>query len=444
MKYRWDKKYLYWGVTAFLVIVAGLLFYYFLFNNVGVMKNYGRVIKVLMPIIDGFVLAYLLTPIMNFFEEKVLKPIFSKCHITLTIKNKKRMRVISIIMTLIVTLVIISSFVRIIVPQIVVSIRSIIIGFPTYTNTAYSWVERLLADNPELEKTVMNYINTYSTDLQKWLSGDLLPQLNIFVRTLSTQVISFVVFFWNLIIGLIISIYMLGSKELFAAQVKKLLYALFSETRANSILDETRFIHKTFGGFITGKLLDSLIIGILCFIVTSIIGTPYATLVSVIVGVTNIIPFFGPYLGAIPSGLLILLVDPKQCLIFLIFVLILQQFDGNVLGPKILGDSTGLSGFWVIFSITIFGGLFGVLGMFIGVPVFAVIYAAIRRKVENALVKKDLPDNTMAYMKLRHIHNNSLQIQDNPSESMKEAVVEKKIETESSTDKKLFGKKKDK
>lgn len=419
MKYRWDKKYLYWGVTAFIVIVAGLLFYYFLFKNSSVTTGWSKIIHVMMPVIDGFILAYLLTPILNFVEAKILKPICKKLKIQLSIKNNKRIRALGIVITLIIASFVLSTFFRIVVPQIVQSIRSIIYGFPDYTNKVYLWIEKVLSDNPDVEKTVMNYVNTYSTDFQKWLSGDLLPQLNVFVRALSTQVVSFVVFFWNLIIGLIISVYMMGSKELFAAQTKKILYSICSETKANSILDETRFIHKTFGGFITGKLLDSLIIGILCFIVTSFLGTPYAVLVSVIVGVTNVIPFFGPYLGAIPSAFLILLVDPKQCLIFLIFILILQQFDGNILGPKILGDSTGLSGFWVIFSITIFGGIFGILGMFIGVPVFAVIYAGIRRKVEFSLAKKDLPESTNAYMKLRHVHNKELQLQENPSESTK-------------------------
>ena len=177
--------------------------------------------------------------------------------------------------------------------------------------------------------------------------------------------------------------------------------------RANAFIEDIRFVHRTFGGFISGKLLDSLIIGILCFAGTSIMGTPYPVLISVIIGVTNIVPFFGPYLGAIPSAVLILMIDPMQCLYFLIFILILQQFDGNILGPKILGDSTGLSSFWVIFSITLFGGIMGVPGMVIGVPTFAVIYALCRRRINRNLKKKNLPTETDEYKNLGSIKEGS-------------------------------------
>ena len=171
---------------------------------------------------------------------------------------------------------------------------------------------------------------------------------------------------------------MLASKERFAGQIKKVIYAVFERDTANITIRNFRFTHRTFIGFLPGKVIDSICIGILCFIGTSIMGTPYPALVSVIIGVTNIIPFFGPFLGAIPSTILIFVVDPMHplnCVYFVIFVFVLQQFDGNILGPKILGDSTGLTGFWVIFAITLFGGLYGVLGMIVGVPIFAVIYA---------------------------------------------------------------------
>ncbi|HOO28395.1 MAG TPA: AI-2E family transporter, partial [Lachnospiraceae bacterium] len=192
--------------------------------------------------------------------------------------------------------------------------------------------------------------------------------------------------------------YLLASKELFCAQAKKLSYALLREERANNLINNMRFANKTFGGFLVGKILDSLIIGIICFVGTSILKIPYALLISVIVGVTNMIPFFGPYLGAIPCAIILIMINPMKCLIFLIFILILQQFDGNILGPKILGNSTGLSSFWVIFAITIFGGLLGILGMFIGVPLFAVIYSAIKTFVNQRLIKKQLPADTTFYM----------------------------------------------
>jgi predicted PurR-regulated permease PerM len=203
--------------------------------------------------------------------------------------------------------------------------------------------------------------------------------------------------------GFIISIYLLSSKEIFAAQAKKITYAFCPVDRANRWISNVRFASKTFGGFFVGKILDSLIIGLLCFIVTSIIGTPFNVLISVIIGVTNIIPFFGPFLGAIPSLLLILLINPMQALYFLIFVIILQQVDGNFIGPKILGNSTGLSSFWVIFSITLFGGLWGVFGMIVGVPIFAVLFAFMKTLVETKLSTKELSPETSKYLRLIYI-----------------------------------------
>ena len=207
-----------------------------------------------------------------------------------------------------------------------------------------------------------------------------------------------VVFIFKLIIGIILSVYLLFNKETHGAQAKKVAYSLFSEERANNLINNTRFAHRTFGGFISGKIVDSLIIGILCFIGTTVMQTPYALLISVIVGVTNIIPFFGPYLGAIPSGFIILMINPVKCLWFLIFILILQQIDGNIIGPKILGDSTGLSSFWVIFAITLFGGIFGVVGWFLGVPIFAIIYAAVKTFIDTRLERKKLPSDTLYYI----------------------------------------------
>ena len=231
-------------------------------------------------------------------------------------------------------------------------------------------------------------------------------------------------------IGFIISIYVLGSKEKFAGQAKKIAYALFDRKTGNHVISGCRFVHNTFIGFIGGKIVDSIIIGIICFICTTIIGTPYAILVSVIVGVTNIIPFFGPWIGGVPSALLVLMVDPMQALYFVILILVIQQFDGNILGPKILGDSTGLSGFWVIFSITIFGGLFGVLGMIAGIPIFAVFYAGVKLLVDKLLTKKNLPTSIQQYMTVGHIDESLCFTEYVPPAKKKKKRAEKKKEPE--------------
>ncbi len=404
MKFHIDKKYIRWGVTAFLVIAASILFYYLLFHRANISAGFRAFIGITMPILDGMLMAYVLTPLLNGVEKKCVIPVCMKCNVNIAEKkNKKRVRALSILLTLIIVTLALYSFFATVIPQLIRSIQSIIFQFPIYINNLTVWITKLLADNPDIESIVMELLDKYSVELNNFLNLSVLPRMNELIRNVSLSFLSFLKTLWNLIIGFIISIYILGSKELFAGQAKKMVYAVFETDTANAVISDVRFTHKTFVGFIVGKIIDSIIIGIICFVGTSIMGTPYAILVSVIVGITNIIPFFGPYLGAIPSALLILMVNPLQCLYFIIFILILQQFDGNILGPKILGDSTGLSGFWVIFSITLFGGMFGILGMVAGVPVFAVFYAAVRAIVNSLLAKKELPTETSEYLNVGSI-----------------------------------------
>lgn len=398
MKFRFDKKYLYWGLVGAFSIIAGILFYYILFHNESLSNAVSSFIKISMPIIDGLILAYLMTPVLNAIERKLVRPLYEKSKVPETKKNDKRIRAFSILITLVVIFVVAYEFFSMIIPELIRSIQSIIFQFPMYVSNLTAWAAGLLENNPELEGIVNDLFNKSSTMLTDFLNKTVLPRVNSLLISLSTGVIGFFKAMWNFIIGFIISIYILGSKETFAGQAKKIVYAFFDAPTANQVVSNVRFIHSTFSGFISGKIVDSIIIGIICFACTSVIGTPYAILVSVIIGVTNVIPFFGPWLGAIPSALLILMVNPLQCLYFVILILIIQQFDGNILGPKILGDSTGLSGFWVIFSITIFGGLFGVLGMVVGVPIFAVLYAGFKALVNRQLAKKELPTETQPYL----------------------------------------------
>ena len=249
----------------------------------------------------------------------------------------------------------------------------------------------------------MPYYNEAVMRFQNWIATDLVPNISLIFDRVSSGVISFVTVLKNLLIGLIVMVYFLNIKDTLCAQAKKMVYGFLNVKTANRLIGEVRFAHKIFGGFITGKLLDSLIIGIMCFFSLKFLKMPYVLLISVIVGVTNVIPFFGPFIGAVPSAFLILLVDPMKCLYFLIFILVLQQFDGNILGPKILGDSTGLPSFWVLFSILLFGGLFGFVGMIIAVPTFAVIYRTLSLYVKSALKKRNYSENTPDYCRLHHI-----------------------------------------
>lgn len=403
MKFKFDKKYLYWGITGFLSLAGAILFYYILFHRSNFMGGLDKFITIAMPIIDGFVLAYLFTPILNAIEKKLMKPLYKKAGIEMTPKVKKRMRACSILATLVVVLLVLYELFALILPEVVRSIQSIIFQFPIYVNNLSNWALSLMKNNPDLEATVNALINQYSAKMLEYVNTNLLPHINEVVKNVSLGVLGVFKALWNLVIGFIISVYLLGSKEKFAGQAKKIVYALFDREAGNEIVSNFRFVHSTFIGFLGGKIVDSIIIGIICFVCTSIIGTPYAILVSVIIGVTNVIPFFGPWIGGIPSALLVLMVDPKQALYFGILIIVIQQFDGNILGPKILGDSTGLSGFWVIFSITIFGGLFGVLGMIVGVPIFAVFYAGVRSLVNRVLHKKSMPTDLAPYMTVGRI-----------------------------------------
>ncbi len=392
MKFRWDKKYLYWGLTAFFVLVGCIGVIYFLFNGSILKSNVKRMLTILMPIIDGFIIAYLLAPLVDFIEKKLLFPLYKKTNLKMDKKLENRTRVYSISLTFILAISLLYSFIQFVIPQVYESIISIVGQLPTYYNNLITALDTLFRENPEMEQYVADIFSRFSN-----LNRDLLSSINSIVQTLSQSVISLFREILNLVIGCIISIYLLFSKERFIAQSRKIIYACFERSTANNIISDLKMINRTFGGFISGKLLDSIIIGILCYICISIIGTPYPLLISVIVGVTNVIPYFGPFIGAIPSAILILMVDPIECIYFVIFILVLQQFDGNILGPKILGNSIGISAFWIIFSVTVFGGLLGVIGMVIGVPLFAVIYNLFNRYIRKRLKRKGYPVETDNY-----------------------------------------------
>ena len=404
MKFKINNKYFRWGMTGFCVLAAAIAFYYFIFHSSNIKLGFSTLIGILMPVVFGLVMGYLLTPVLNFVEGRILIPLCNKCRIRESARRKKFIRGIGILITAFLFVALIYVLIAMLVSQIVPSIQGIVVNFDSYINNVMNWINQLLEDNEDIGEYVIRTIDKYSGQLEEWLQ-QLIPGTSL-IKTVSISLINVLDVLWDFVIGFIISIYVLASKERFAAQAKKIIYAFFEKDTANIIIRNFRFTHKTFIGFLSGKIVDSIIIGILCFIGTTLMGTPYAILISLIIGVTNIIPFFGPFLGAIPSILLIFVVNPMEplnCLYFAIFALALQQFDGNILGPKILGSSTGLTGFWVIFSITVFGGLFGVPGMIVGVPIFAIIYAGIRAAVNIRLEKRELPCETMAYEKLDYI-----------------------------------------
>ncbi|MGC6176177.1 AI-2E family transporter [Lacrimispora sp. 38-1] len=397
-KYR---SYVCWGVTALAVIALSIAFAFFLSRFEAVKGTIRLIVEILMPVIYGAVLAYLLLPVYNKSRDISARLLNAVFHSKKTVRSISR--AVATMVSLIFLFVIVIGLFSMIIPEIYTSIMGIQDNFGENINNIALGLQKMFQDNPSFEKFIIPYYDQVASRLQNWMTTDLVPNMSSLIGSLSSGLLSVVMVFKNILIGVIVMVYILNIKETLSAQGKKIIYSIFSLKTANQAIEEVRFVHRVFGGFITGKLLDSLIIGIMCFVLLNAMKMPYVLLVSVIVGVTNVIPFFGPFIGAVPSAFLILLVSPVKCLYFLIFILLLQQFDGNILGPKILGDSTGLPSFWVLFSILLFGGLFGFVGMIIAVPTFAVIYSVITRMVNRSLSKKELSLKTEDYLNLDRI-----------------------------------------
>lgn len=401
MKESKFQNYICWGITALSVIALSITFAFFLSRFQQVKTTIGIVVGILMPVIYGAVLAYLLLPVYNKSRVIISKWLSKICDKEKAVKSFSKAGATAI--SLIFLFIIVGGLCSMIIPQIYNSILGLQDSLGENINNLALWLQKILEDNPKVEQMVFPMYEQLTTQLQNWLTSYLVPNMSTVISQLSSGIFSLLLALKNILIGVIVMVYLLNIKETLAAQGKKIIYSILPVRASNLAIEELRFIHRVFGGFITGKLLDSLIIGILCFVLLTGMKMPYTLLVSVIVGVTNVIPFFGPFIGAVPSAFLILLVSPVKCLYFLIFILLLQQFDGNILGPKILGQSTGLPSFWVLFSILLFGGLYGFVGMIIAVPTFAVIYSMISGLVNRSLSKKRLSLNTSDYADLKRI-----------------------------------------
>ena len=388
---------------SFYIFIVGLLLigvYFTIANFDAVQAKFDNFVNLLMPFIWGICIAYVLMPLLNHLERLLCRNKFISRH-------RNICRAISITITLLIVSVILGIFFSLVIPELINSIMSL---FNILTNSAsYDWIEEYLQTALERlaqygitedlaqygitqDMTLQDLPNTIIDSIQnpdKYVDSLVSTSLAVALKAGASAK--------NILLAIIVSIYLMIGKETFLAQTRKIVYACATRERAEHFLDFCRRTNRIFSGFISGKLLDSLIIGILCFILMNILHLEYTMLISLIVGVTNVIPFFGPFIGAIPSILLLLIVSPRQALIFLVLILALQQFDGNILGPKILGDSTGLTSFWVIFAVIVMGGMLGTVGMFIGVPIFATIYMVTRNFAETRLRKKNLPTQTKSY-----------------------------------------------
>lgn len=399
------KVYWRWGLTAFLTVCAILVFYDAFYQGGTLQQILGKLAQVLAPVFYGLAMAYLLTPLVKWFERGILWCV-SKLRKQLPDKPLKHgkglLRAGAILLTWAVVLALTYWLMSVLIPQLVESVTMLINNARYYYTKVYRWTDNWLKENPEIGSWANDVLSEYYNNGLKNLTDTILPKAQELAATLTggiwVGIRSVIGFAMDLIVGIIISVYLLAMKEKSLARCCKMIYATMKQETAELVLTGLHNTNQVFSGFVRGKLLDSLIIGILCFIGCSILKMPYTPLVSVVVGVTNVIPFFGPFLGAIPSAFLILLVSPLKCLYFIIFIILLQQLDGNVIGPKILGDSTGISSFWVIVAILVGGGFFGVPGMFFGVPVFACLRMLVKWLMDRRLTRRGMPTEAGAYV----------------------------------------------
>lgn len=389
------------GLMVFVTFVCCILFFFILFRYEGFSNIWSEIMHAAQPIIIGLVLAYLLNPVMKFAEQLAYKQLTARTKTEE--KAKKWARAMGIAFALLFLIAIIALLIAAIVPSVTTSIMSLIDTVPSSVRDFINWMESGVLGKFEATEMFGDFLTKASETMQKWLQDTLLPQAQTYVAQVTSGVISVVKVFLNFIIGIIVASYVLMIKEKLLGQSKKLVFAVFKLRQGNIIVEIVHKADEIFGGFIIGKIIDSAIIGVICYIGCCIMRIPYSMLVAVVIGVTNIIPVFGPFIGAIPSLLLVVIESPWHALYLLIFIIVLQQVDGNIIGPKILGNSTGLSSFWVMFAILIGGGMFGFFGMLLGVPVFALIYYVVRKLVNNSIRKRKLPMETDAYVHMAKI-----------------------------------------
>ena len=401
MREEHDRRYFKWGLTALVVIFISILLVVIFTNLPGFFALLGSIGKILSPLVSGIVIAFLLNPIFNFVDLR-LRPLLLRRGMQEK-KAKTLSRAVALIFAFLFGGFIVYAFFAMLVPQLYESVMSIIESAPTYYQSLEKWAVNILEGNPEIRTYVEKALETIQTYVQNWVKTSFLSDVQKVLATLTTSVMAVVKSITNFIIGLVASIYILWSKDTFQAQAKKMVVAAFKPAAADHLLDLGSSINRIFSGFIIGKIIDSAIIGVLCYICMALMKMPYTALIATIVGVTNVIPVFGPFIGAVPSALIILLVDPLQAFYFVIFIIELQQVDGNVIGPKILGNTVGISGFWVLISITVAASIFGFAGMLLGVPVFAVIYLIISDIVNSALRRKNRTTVTDDYYGIREV-----------------------------------------
>ena len=394
------KKSMHWGVTIFLVVAASILLHSMLNNLEKIGDVLGTVLSVLTPISYGLVIAFLLNPLMQRIEALLLKiPVKSKRAET---RRKKLARALAILGSVLFLLAILAFLLIILLPQLINSIGLLVGNIGDYATALESWLTPFLAESGE---EVRVFVDSSIERLRDWISSLLQDDFITLLSGITTGVVQVGRTVYHFIMGVIVSVYLLASKERLIAICKKCIYALLKPANGNKLLGVMREANQLFRAFLVGKLLDSGTIGILCFIGTSILKMPYSLLISAVICMTDLIPYFGPVIGAVPCALIILMIDPMKCVIFVIFILCLQQIEGNIISPRIVGGKTGVSPFGVLLSILVGGGLFGFVGMLAAVPTFGLIYRICKRFIEKKLANRKLPLETQTYTSLGSVQS---------------------------------------
>lgn len=375
MEHREARRLVRKALPNLLIVLAGVLLYAFFSHFGEISRAAGAALGLLAPFLAAFGIAYLLAKPLGWLERRWL------CFV----KSPRVRRIAAVGIVYLLFLGLIAALVALLIPQLVASIRSLIAQSGSLIDQGSAFLQRVLAEYGIGPDRIAGILQSWEGIWDKAIAflQAALPRL----LGWSMSVGGFLV---KALLALVASVYLLYNKERFCSQCKRVLYALFSRRRVDGALRVGALAHRTFGGFLTGQIADSLLVGVLCFIGTSLLKIPYAPLVSVVVGCTNVIPVFGPFLGGVPSGIIILIADPVKCLWFVLFIVCLQQIDGNFICPRILGQSIGLSPFWVMLSIVVGGGLFGPLGMFLAVPTFSVLYTLFGEFVGRRLRRRGL------------------------------------------------------
>ena len=386
MKIDWNPKYNTIAVYSFIVLSSVILFFIILTGLNGFTKAIGNYISVLYPFLYGFAIAYILNFLMVFVEKQLNKTSMKED------QYRKPRKVLSLIVTYVTALAFIGLFFAFILPQLILSITGLVMELPRYITNISDYINEF-SEAYTFDPLVIDFINTRWNELGDTineLAVGILPATIGFIRNTATSI-------WNVFLGIIISLYMLSDKKKFISTGKKMIYGLMSPLHATRILELLGRTQKIFSQFLVGKVLDSIIVGVIAFLALSLFKMPYVPLISFIITVTNIIPFFGPFIGAIPSVIIIFIVSPIKAVWFLVFILLLQQLDGNYIGPKILGESMGISSFWILFAILVAGKVMGITGLIVGVPLFVLIYSIVKDIIESKLKHKGMPEATEEY-----------------------------------------------